>query len=37
MELKDKLSVMVVTHLVNAHTKTPYFNNDMLITTIKSS
>jgi len=36
-ELKNKLSVMVVTHLINAHSDRPYFENDMIITTIKTS
>jgi hypothetical protein len=36
-ELKNKLSVMVATHLVNSHTDNPYYDNEMIITTIKTS
>lgn len=36
MILKDKLSVMVVTHLIDSHGN-PYYENEMLITTIRSS
>ena len=36
-ELKNKLSVMVATHLINSHTNNPYYDNEMLITTIKTS
>jgi hypothetical protein len=37
MKLKNKLSVMVATHLIHASSDTPYYDNEMLITTIKSS
>lgn len=36
MELKDKLSVMITTHIINVNTE-PYLNNDMIIDTIQSS
>jgi hypothetical protein len=36
MELKDKLSVMVMTHIINVNTD-PYLDNEMIITTIRTS
>lgn len=36
MVLKDKLSVMVMTHIINAST-VPYLDNDMIIKTIRTS
>jgi hypothetical protein len=36
MELKDKLSVMVMTHIINVNTE-PYLDNEMIITTIRTS
>jgi hypothetical protein len=36
MELKDKLSVMVMTHIINV-TSNPYLDNEMIIKTIRTS
>ena len=36
MELKDKLSVMVMTHIINIDSD-PYLNNEMIIKTIRTS
>jgi len=36
MNIKDKISVMIATHIVNA-TSNPYLNNDMIVKTIRSS
>jgi len=36
MELKDKLSVMVMTHIINVNTE-PYLDNEMIIKTIRTS
>jgi hypothetical protein len=36
MELKEKLSVMVMTHIINVSTE-PYLNNEMIVKTIRTS
>jgi hypothetical protein len=36
MELKDKISVMVMTHIINASTD-PYLDNEMILKTIRTS
>ena len=36
MILKDKLSVMIVTHLIDSHNN-PYYENEMIVTTIKTA
>jgi hypothetical protein len=36
MDMKDKLSVMIMTHIINASTD-PYLDNEMIVKTIRTS